>query len=402
MLERPRDLIWQCVLQMPNRNSATSIYKPPSRDIPQKTRLFLYVHAGGRCEFDGCNKYLFEHYPTEIIENFSEQAHIWAFSNDGPRGNEPGRPKSIHSLANLILLCKDCHTLVDRHPEIYTVEILKKFKKEHENRVFQLTGIAKDRDTVPLVIKAQIAGRKVDISNEEMQAAVAPNYIKQRDKIEIDLSVIPDSPEDSFWKIAIATIDQHISRLDSLRPKNDCTLRVSIFGLAPIPLLVYLGSRLSDKLDIDLYQRHRDTESWSWKDGSGTACYLTQCLVKGQEDAPVSLLVNLSGRNAIETIPAELTAKGTVYELTLDSQVCSPLFLNTREDLARFTSEYNRALGSIRQAHPGLDVLHLFPAIPAPIAITLGRSRLPKVDPKLKVYDFDKKANGFVSAVEVV
>ena len=51
----------------------------PSRSIPKRTSLFLYVQAGGRCEFDGCNKYLLEHYPTETVGNFAEQAHIWAF-----------------------------------------------------------------------------------------------------------------------------------------------------------------------------------------------------------------------------------------------------------------------------------------------------------------------------------
>jgi hypothetical protein len=377
-----------------------SIIKP-NRTISKKITLILYVHAGGRCEFDGCNRYLLEHYPTEMIGNFAEQAHIWAFSERGPRGSELGRPDDINNLQNLMLLCKDCHELVDRHPEKYTVETLKKFKEEHENRVFTLTGISKDRDTIPLVIKAQIAGRLVDISNEEMQTAVAPNYLKQRDKIEIDLRAIPDIPDDSFWKTSASIIDQKVGRLYSLKPKPDCTLRVSVFGLAPIPLLIYLGSKLSDKLDVDLYQRHRDTESWSWKDGNGTSSYITRCILRGQKDEQVSLLVNLTGRNGTDVIPINLTRDGTVYELTLNNQECSPLFLNTREDLIRFTREYNNALAIIRETHPLLDTLHIFPAVPAPVAITLGRSRLPKVDPKFKVYDYDKRVKGFVPTVDI-
>ncbi len=31
-----------------------------ARDIPNRVRLLLCVNAGGRCEFDGCNAYLFE------------------------------------------------------------------------------------------------------------------------------------------------------------------------------------------------------------------------------------------------------------------------------------------------------------------------------------------------------
>lgn len=74
--------------------SRKSVNKP-SRAIPPKTSLFLYVQAGGRCEFDGCNKYLLEHYPTEMIGNFAEKAHIWAFSEDGPRGNSSSRPDDL-------------------------------------------------------------------------------------------------------------------------------------------------------------------------------------------------------------------------------------------------------------------------------------------------------------------
>jgi hypothetical protein len=47
-----------------------------------------------------------------------------------------------------MLLCGECHHLVDVvHPERYPVEVLKKFKQEHEDRVYALTGLSKDRDT---------------------------------------------------------------------------------------------------------------------------------------------------------------------------------------------------------------------------------------------------------------
>ncbi|MGB8699333.1 MAG: SAVED domain-containing protein [Thermosynechococcaceae cyanobacterium] len=374
-----------------------------SRSIPASTRLFLYVQAGGRCEFDGCNEYLLEHYPTESIGNFAEQAHIFAFNEGGPRGKTSGRPKNINSLSNLMLLCAKCHHLVDAvKPSLYSIDTLKKFKREHEDRVFDLTNLSKDRDTIPLILKGLVNGRAMDISDEEMQSAVAPNYLKRRQKVEIDLTAVPDAPNKAFWETAVASIDQNIQYLYSRTPKSERTLRVSVFALAPIPLLVYLGSKLSDKMDVDLYQRHRDKETWTWKDGSRETAYIIRCLVQGDQDEPVSLFINLSGKNEPEdTLPAELRNKGSVYELTLEGQDPTPLFLNTRGDLERFTSEYHRALAMIRHAHPNLSVIHLFPAVPAPIAIILGRSRLPKVDPSIKVYDRDKRAGGFVSTLEI-
>ena len=373
-----------------------------NRTIPRQIALFLYVQAGGRCEFDGCNRYLLEHYPTETIGNFAEQAHIYAFNEGGPRGNEPDRPESINSLSNLILLCPECHHLIDSvNPNDYSVETLKKFKEEHENRIFELTALSKNLDTIPLVLKGRIRGQIMDISNQEMQTAVAPNYLKCRQKVEIDLNAIPDSPDEAFWKTSVATIDHKIEQLYAIKPDPDLALRISVFAMAPIPLLIYLGSKLSDKIDVDLYQRHRNPETWSWKDGSGDTAFTTHCLVEGEQSGSVILLVNISGRNEPETIPTNLVESKTIYELTLEGQDPTPLCLNTRNELQRFTSEYIRTLATIRQLHPNLNVIHLFPAAPAPIAIMLGRVRLPKVDPPFRVYDRDARAGGFVVTLEV-
>jgi hypothetical protein len=55
----------------------------------------------------------------------------------------------------------------------------------------------------------------------------------------------------------------------------------------------------------------------------------------------------------------------------------------------------------IGKNHPGIHDLHLFPAVPAPIAVLCGREVLPKIDPKLLVYDADKANGGFTLALTV-
>ena len=233
-----------------------------------------------------------------------------------------------------------------------------------------------------------------------MQTAVAPNYLKRREKVEIDLNAIPDKPDDAFWKTAMDAIDRKMEQLYALRPAPDRTLRISVFALAPIPLLIYLGSKLSDKIEVDLYQRHRDG-TWLWKDGNGEARYTTRCLVQGEQSESVALLINLSGQNNLEALPKNLGERITVYELILEGEEFTPLHLNTRSDLERFKVEFIRARALIRQAYPNLNLIHLFPAVPAPVAILLGQHRLPKVDAPLRVYDRDKRAGGFVPTLEV-
>lgn len=383
------------------KNNQSSAPISQARSIPALTRLFLYVQAGGRCEFDGCNTYLLEHYPTEAIGNFAEQAHIYAFNETGPRGHEAGRPDDINNLGNLILLCGACHHLVDTRSAEYPVSVLRKFKKDHEDRVFELTGLSKDRDTVPLVLKGLVAGRPVDVSDEQMQVAVAPSYLKKRDKVEIDLTQIPDTADDTFWSTATGCIDSKVDRLYSLPVRPDRTLRVSVFALAPIPLLIYLGSRLSDKVEVEFYQRHRNPESWQWHSEPGHATYVSRKTQDGTDPASVALLVNLSGTNNLDALPDFVDASFTVYEITLRDTEPNPLFLMCRSDLSRFHNEYVKTMSLIRNSHPVLETLHLFPAIPAPVAVIIGRSCLPKVDPALRVYDRDKRAGGFASTLEV-
>src|SRR5687767_8213236 len=75
------------------------------RDINAVVRLQLFVRAGGRCEFDGCNEYLLENALTLTRGNFAQAVDIVAFSVDGPRGKSGPRPANVNDVDNLMLLC---------------------------------------------------------------------------------------------------------------------------------------------------------------------------------------------------------------------------------------------------------------------------------------------------------
>src|SRR4030088_3107325 len=82
------------------RTKAGRAKRRKTRHIPEATKILLAVHAGGRCEFRGCNRYLFEHPLTLQGGTFSEHAHIVAFSELGPRGMDGARPDDINSPDN--------------------------------------------------------------------------------------------------------------------------------------------------------------------------------------------------------------------------------------------------------------------------------------------------------------
>jgi hypothetical protein len=113
----------------PSRSSKPTSPVRSARGIKEKTKILLAVAAGGRCEFAGCNEYLFEHPLTLRDGNFSEHAHIVAFSEDGPRGRDGARPNDIHNVANLMLLCQRDHKFIDDNPDDeFSREVLERFK----------------------------------------------------------------------------------------------------------------------------------------------------------------------------------------------------------------------------------------------------------------------------------
>jgi hypothetical protein len=372
------------------------------RSISAKVEKILFIKAGGRCEFNGCNKYLFRHYLTKSEGNFAEKAHIVGFSESGPRGEKTVRPENINDINNLMLLCSDCHKLIDDNPEKYRVSILREFKRQHEKRIFQVTGLGPDMATAIVQLKAKIGGQAVDIPDAQVIEAIDPHYPIETPGNIIDLTSI-DGDSAAYYEVASQEILRSIDRIYLPGSDVDKARHISLFALAPIPLLVYLGHRLSNKIPVDLYQRHRKPENWAWKNKGKPVEYIFRCLQEGKGDfkKKVSLVLSLSGTIHLEDLPNKIREKGSVYEITLAKGRPNPYFLNLREDLDRFRIIYQQSLREIQYKHGNLTELNFFPAVPAPVAVLCGKEILPKVDPDLLVYDYDKSRGGYFLVLRI-
>lgn len=62
------------------------------------------------------------------------ECHIIAHASAGPRGNA-GPRDAIDHYENLILLCANCHAVIDSQPECFPLQELQRIKAEHEERV---------------------------------------------------------------------------------------------------------------------------------------------------------------------------------------------------------------------------------------------------------------------------
>lgn len=112
------------------------------RRVKDKIVLRLVGAAGGWCEKPDCpTGSLWHELPAGDAVRLAEVAHIVAASDEGPRGNEEIETEELVGFDNLILLCPNCHTIVDRAPEAFPVERMRQWKSEHESRLRSLLGV---------------------------------------------------------------------------------------------------------------------------------------------------------------------------------------------------------------------------------------------------------------------
>lgn len=378
-----------------NRNSSKSKnVKPESpvvlaRKVPENIQKMLWGLTAGRCEFSGCNKDLFFHSVTLLAGNFAQVAHVVAFREYGPRGHDGERPKVAHDLTNLMLLCPECHKLIDDRPTEFPRRTLEAYKQDHEDRVRHVTSFGPDLRTTVVQLKALIAGQPIDIPISHVYDAVAPRWPADRRGCVIDITSI-DVENDAGTAAAIRKIDQELARLYAPGMDAEATRHLSLFGLAPMHILAYLGSRLSDKIPVDFFQRHRDNDAspWQWRISDIPVDYRIDHIKKGIDPSKVALILSLSGKIPANVLPEAIDNSFSVYEITLANDTPHRDFLRQREDLEHFRKRYRQFLAELTRNHGLLREIQVFPAVPAPVATTLGYDLLPKVHPSLRMFDY--------------
>lgn len=373
--------------------------------IPEKTKWELWLKAGGRCEHPGCNKPLWRESLTLRQLNTSYIAHIIADKPDGPRGDPVLSPKLRKDLSNLMLLCDEHHRLIDRDVTDHPVDLLRRLKRDHEERIEWLTGLSPKQKTHILSFTANIGPRKGHVSFEDACEAILAEgrYPASDPGIEINLtkSEIRDH-EEEFWKTAQEEIARQVKTGKEQKHNGEAVNHLSVFAIAPIPLLIQLGKDLGDIMVADVYQPHRDTSSWKWQKKRMTPGFSYVIEKPSQARASVkqiALVLSLSGSIGVEEVKKAITGDFDVYSLTIRDPHRD--FLKSKQQLRLFKNEICKLLREIRETHGPETELHVFPAIPPAVAVEIGRCILPKVDPVMHVYDHHRDSGGFKKVLTI-
>ena len=369
--------------------------------IPVEVKTKLWLASGGRCQLEGCNKPLWRDDISLREMNISYIAHIYGYAPRSARYDPILSPKLEKDFSNLMLLCDTHHREIDNEStsKDYPAERLLKMKKDHEFRIELLTGIKQDRRSHIVFYGAKIGAHESPLNSYKAHEAMIPDLFPAT-PYPVELGVANFSIEDSlskYWEFQIENLEsQFKQKIDLIKGRHEVQ-HFSIFALAPIPLLIRLGTLLSDIYPAEVFQLHREPPTWKWIESSEA--------VKHKVIEPI-------GGNKVVALKLELSATITDDRvknvLGEDCDIWSILhsnpnndYIRTRSDLQDFRRVMRKAFDLIKAKHGQNTILHIFPAMPVSASIEFGRIWMPKADLPLKIYDQNNKLGGFQESIYI-
>lgn len=104
------------------------------------TKLRLFSDSAGFCQNPGCSEKLFRDTGEKNI-HIAEMAHVFSAQDNGPRAKKELTPAERGDYSNLILLCANCHTTIDKAEEDFPDSLILEWKRNHIEKIESIFGI---------------------------------------------------------------------------------------------------------------------------------------------------------------------------------------------------------------------------------------------------------------------
>lgn len=360
--------------------------------IPASVKAQLWVAAGGRCEFRGCNKPLDRNVLTQQKVFIGQHAHIIGDSIEGPRGDAALSKVLSQDVSNIMLTCRDCHWTIDRLEEDYSVETLHEMKRLHEERIQALYDIVDTKESVPLVLRHPIRGQVPQFTMKDVHGAIFANsrfaHMPSVKAIDIDYRTRAARETDAdYWSELVRQLESEYHAQMHHVGLAGAPEHISVFAFAPIPLLMQLGAFMGNKASASVYQWMRSTESWKFPPERAADRQFCQVNVVPPADATGELALIMSFSGEVDVAAVERAVPGRP-QVRFGLPSPTPAFVEDAEDIRHFRSQLTELLACIRNA--GYRIVHVFPATALSLSVEFGRQLLPKADPAMEIWDYQQ------------
>lgn len=374
-------------------NPALSPRRPKWSDLE---KLTLWSKCAGRCEM--CNTLLYKSALSQNSVNLGQFAHVIGHSDRAARANKEIAREFRDSIENIMLLCPSCHKDIDDNEILYPEDVLFGIKKDFEAKIEAQTEPTCENRRKILIFTAPISGKEVIISREECIDALRPDQFPMGSPMQIKIQRTQYTESDSeFWSHCQSQIDfQFTENIDDWLERNP---KIAVFGMAPQPLLAYLGWKLGERCDKQVFQRHRDMpKPWRWL----TETSETSFKVK----RPPQISPNPSHIALSFSISFDITGRVSTYldehSMHWDISIPSPNTecvdaLTVLSDFRNVVHNTLNEISSVAGDHP----IHVYMAMPVSLAVTFGMSIMPKATSPIIIHDYIIQEGLDVEAIKI-
>lgn len=275
----------------PTDGPTTSVAGRRRDDFKPAIKIQLAQRVGYLCSHPQCQRLTIgPRMGEEGANNIGVAAHIKAASRGGPRYDFSQTPMERMSADNGIWLCADHAHLIDHDPEEFTVEKLKKWKQEAEERAFQQLASGKGaaiiaqlsdeliQELTPYISRLGLP-QDADLATVQAQVRAAAladieTYERRRNwpRHSVELELIAEGAEnvrnlDQAHFPQVLTTVQHIVLLSAPGTGKTTTLiqiARKMIEAGPVPVFVPLGVWAESGRDLfDWASRRRGYEALS-------------------------------------------------------------------------------------------------------------------------------------------
>jgi hypothetical protein len=360
-------------------------------DVTQAIKDELTYLAGWRCQFTGCGRDLKRHAATGARGRFSYFAHIVAASASGPRGDTVQSKLLASELSNFMLLCDECHRLVDKvNPAKYTVGVLRQMREDSIAEVQRLLDTLQHKPAEVIAIVGNIAGQPAQFSMDDAREAMWGLGLRTADAKPTRYFYPGGQNHDvhsaAYWGSLFQQMKTDLPLLQTLlngTRSGASRPRLAVFPLHSTSVLLLAGRVLGDNAATHLFQPHRNKVGpgtrWAWATGPQAMPPLDKFKVEvleahapGEHEAV--LVVALTASIDAQRIPSPCAAGGKLLFPTL--AITGPTFdkdcMQQPEDLQLFGLAVDVAMRRL-QDEWRVTKVHLLVSAPASAAVAIGQ-----------------------------
>lgn len=389
--------------RLKQRARRIGVDKPPDSGVrfntsPAVQRL-VWTRAAGHCEL--CGHDLTRDFRSGRRMRWGEVAHILPASPmKGPRA-EGGHglveaESRTNDVDNLMLLCRNCHTKGDRNAEGYPKEDLQGLHRAYLQRIELAAQTPDAGRALGLIFLSQHFDTRNEIRSVDLLAAMSGEGLFAIDEVMREVLPAPGSAgrDSAYWTQVTDRIHHQLRKqISRASTFHGDVPALAVAGLADIPALIMLGQSIGDRSARYLFSPNRG-HGLRWPDhhASPPKFFLRQP-EQGPREGPVALVLSLSASVPLRDVTAALP-DAPIYEFTIDSP--SYNMVKNRNVIHAFRDELQAHLSVLEARSPA--PIHLFPAVPAALAIEFGALLTTQHRHPYIVYDRDQNG-AFVPAV---